>query len=190
MIYSFKLHHFPEKLLAVYIYIYIYIYIQKLKSQKLDVLEWILNKKTHFKSSQIFRLFYITFYSVCQPKYLWRFIFGVQRKESWILLFFWILIENQCATDEYPHKYRGAKNLLLLRFLNELRKYLNLWYTYVNAYTICPKLILVLTLDCKVSICCCLPLHPACSLSRAWKEGCSPTSLVSTWKEKKKKPFS
>ena len=32
---------------------------QKLKSQKLDVLEWILNKKTHFQSSQIFRLFYI-----------------------------------------------------------------------------------------------------------------------------------
>ena len=30
------------------IYIYIYVYIQKLKSQKQDVLEWILNKKTHF----------------------------------------------------------------------------------------------------------------------------------------------
>ena len=29
-----------------YIYIYIYIYIQNLKSQKQDVFEWILNKKT------------------------------------------------------------------------------------------------------------------------------------------------
>ena len=43
----------------IYIYIYIYIY-QKLKNQKLDVLEWILNKRTHFQLSQIFRLFYIT----------------------------------------------------------------------------------------------------------------------------------
>ena len=39
-----------------YIYIYIYIYIQKLKSQKLDVLQWILNKKTHFQLSQIYSL--------------------------------------------------------------------------------------------------------------------------------------
>ena len=45
-------------------FIYIYIYTQKLKSPKLGVLEWILNKKTHFQLSQIFRLFYITFYSV------------------------------------------------------------------------------------------------------------------------------
>ena len=49
-----------------HIYIYIYIYIQKLKIQNLDVLEWILNKTTHFQSSQIFWLFYITFYSVCE----------------------------------------------------------------------------------------------------------------------------
>ena len=43
----------------MYVYIYIYIYI------------YILNKKSHFKSSQIFRLFYITFYSyVKQPEYL------------------------------------------------------------------------------------------------------------------------
>ena len=47
--------------LRIYQHIYIYIYIyQKLKNQKLDVLEWILNKRTHFQLSQIFRLFYIT----------------------------------------------------------------------------------------------------------------------------------
>ena len=42
----------------VYIHIstYIYIYI------------YILNKKTLFQLSQIFRFFYITFYSVKQPK--------------------------------------------------------------------------------------------------------------------------
>ena len=49
----------------VYTHIYIYIY-TKIKKPKLDVLEWILNKKTHFQLSQIFRLFYITFYSVCE----------------------------------------------------------------------------------------------------------------------------
>ena len=43
----------------IYIYIYIYIY-QKLKNQKRDVLAWILNKRTPFQLSQIFRLFYIT----------------------------------------------------------------------------------------------------------------------------------
>ena len=57
-------------LLCIYVHVYMYwhyanIYIiQKLKSQKRDVLEWILNKKTHFQLSQIIRLFYITFYSV------------------------------------------------------------------------------------------------------------------------------
>ena len=39
---------------CIYKYIYIYIY------------TYILNKTTHFQSSQIFRLFYITFYSVCE----------------------------------------------------------------------------------------------------------------------------
>ena len=39
-------------------------YIQKLKSQKQDVLELILYKKSYFQFSQIFQLFYITFYSV------------------------------------------------------------------------------------------------------------------------------
>ena len=38
----------------LYLYIYIYIYI------------YILNKKTHFKFSQLFQLFYITFCSVCR----------------------------------------------------------------------------------------------------------------------------
>ena len=40
-----------------------------------------------------------------------------EKKVGYFFFFFWILIENQCATDEYPHKYRGAKYLLLLRFL-------------------------------------------------------------------------
>ena len=48
--------------------IYIYIYIQKLKSQKQDVLELILNKKTHFQFSQIFS----SVGYVKQPKYLWE----------------------------------------------------------------------------------------------------------------------
>ena len=60
--------------------IYIYIYIQKLKSQKRDVLVWILNKKTHFQLSQMFRLFYITFYSVVegyakQPIYIYIYVY-------------------------------------------------------------------------------------------------------------------
>ena len=41
-----------EKYIYIYTYIYIYIYIYI-----------ILNKKTHFQLSQIFLLFYITFYS-------------------------------------------------------------------------------------------------------------------------------
>ena len=41
-----------------YFCIYIlYIYIQKLKSQKLDVLEWILNKKHIFKCHKYFSCF-------------------------------------------------------------------------------------------------------------------------------------
>ena len=39
----------------LYIYIYIYIYIhKKIISQKLDVLDYILNEKTHFHFKQIF----------------------------------------------------------------------------------------------------------------------------------------
>ena len=43
---------------SIYIYTYIYIYIY------IYIYVYILNKKTHFQLSQIFRLFYITFYSV------------------------------------------------------------------------------------------------------------------------------
>ena len=56
----------PNRIQGVYIYIYIYIYIYKLKSQKQDVLELILNKKTHFQFSQIFS----SVDYVKQPKYL------------------------------------------------------------------------------------------------------------------------
>ena len=37
--------------------------------------------------------------------------FGVQRQESWMLN------GNQSATGEYPHKYRTAKDALLIKFL-------------------------------------------------------------------------
>ena len=66
-IYNIYVYIYVCTYVYMYIYIYvIYIYIQKLKSEKQDVLEWILNRKAHFQFSQIFWLFYITFYSVCE----------------------------------------------------------------------------------------------------------------------------
>ena len=45
---------------CIYIYIYIYTKIKKQKTRCATV------NKTHFQFSQIFWLFYITFYSVCE----------------------------------------------------------------------------------------------------------------------------
>ena len=79
----------------IYKYIYIYIYIQKLKSQKLDALEWILNKKTNFQSSQIFRLFYITFYLV----YLYIYIYEHMYKYTLqVCCFIWGGVLWYCIT--------------------------------------------------------------------------------------------
>ena len=50
------------------LYIYIY-YTQKLKSQKQDVSEWILNKKTHFPFSQIFPFHAVQILNVKRPHF-------------------------------------------------------------------------------------------------------------------------
>ena len=50
------------------LYIYIY-YTQKLKSQKQDVSEWILNKKTHFPFSQIFPFHAVQILDVKRPHF-------------------------------------------------------------------------------------------------------------------------
>ena len=54
ILYIYIIHLYIFIYLYVYNYIYIYIYI------------YIKYKKTHFQVSQIFQLFYITFYSVCE----------------------------------------------------------------------------------------------------------------------------
>ena len=54
---SLRAHQYSsdqKKILKDLIYMYLYICL------------YILNKKTHFQLSEIFRLFYITFYSVCE----------------------------------------------------------------------------------------------------------------------------
>ena len=50
----------------IYIHIYIYVYVYMYIWIYIYIYIYILNRKTHFQFSQIFCLFYISFYSVCE----------------------------------------------------------------------------------------------------------------------------